>query len=204
MQHYISAPELNVIKKNSIFGQYFQVDVVKSLANEIPLAMAAAADAVSAAPKKAAPKKPKTKPTHPKTSDMVMEAIKASKDRKGSSLIAIKKSIAANNKVDVDKKLSLFIRKFLKKAVADGLIIQTKGTGASGSFKLPAAEKSKKPKTATPKKAKAPAKKAKATPKKPKAKAAKKATKSPKKPKAPKPKKAVSKPKAKKAAPKKK
>ena len=165
----------------------------------IPLNMAAA-DAVSSAPKKAAPKKPKTKPAHPKTSDMVMAAIKASKDRKGSSLVAIKKSIAANNKVDVDKKLSLFIRKFLKKAVADGLIIQTKGTGASGSFKLPAAEKSKKPKTATPKKAKAPAKKAKATPKKPKAKA-KKATKTPKKPKAPKPKKAVSKPKAKKAAP---
>ena len=166
--------------------------------------MAAAADAVSPAPKKAATKKPKTKPAHPKTSDMVMEAIKASKDRKGSSLAAIKKSIAANNKIEVDKKLSLFIRKFLKKAVTDGLIIQVKGTGASGSFKLPAADKTKKAKpTASPKKAKVSAKKPKATPKKPKAKA-KKATKSPKKPKAPKPKKAVSKPKAKKAAPKKK
>ena len=167
--------------------------------------MAAAADAVTPAPKKAAPKKPKTKPAHPKTSDMVMQAVKATKDRKGSSLAAIKKSIAANNKVDVDKKLSLFIRKFLKKAVADGLLIQVKGTGATGSFKLPAAEKSKKAKpaaAAAPKKAKVSAKKAKATtPKKPKA---KKATKTPKKPKAPKPKKAVSKPKAKKAAPKKK
>ena len=165
--------------------------------------MAAAADAVTPAPKKAAPKKPKTKPAHPKTSDMVMQAVKATKDRKGSSLAAIKKSIAANNKVDVDKKLSLFIRKFLKKAVADGLLIQVKGTGATGSFKLPAAEKSKKakPAAAAPKKAKVSAKKAKTTPKKPKA---KKATKTPKKPKAPKPKKAVSKPKAKKAAPKKK
>ena len=187
-------------------ASYFKSTLLKSFANNVPLAMAAAADAVSAAPKKApATKKPKTKPAHPKTSDMVMQAVRASKDRKGSSLVAIKKSIAASNKIDVDKKLSLFIRKFLKKAVADGLLIQVKGTGASGSFKLPAAEKAKKAKpAASPKKAKVTAKKAKATtPKKPKAKA-KKATKSPKKPKAPKPKKAVSKPKAKKAAPKKK
>ena len=47
--------------------------------------------------KKAA--KPKAKPTHPKTSVMVVAAIKALKERNGSSLPAIKKYIAANYKV---------------------------------------------------------------------------------------------------------
>ncbi len=34
-----------------------------------------------------------------------------------------------------------FIKKFLKNAVADEKLLQTKGKGASGSFKLPAAKK---------------------------------------------------------------
>lgn len=174
------------------------------------------AETAAATPaKKAAAKKPKAKPSHPKTSEMVLGAIKALKDRKGSSLAAIKKHVAANNKVDADK-IAPFIRKYLKKAVADGTLTQTKGTGANGSFKIAAAAKAEKPKT--PKKKKAPAadkkkktatKKA-ATPKKKvkktatKSKKEKKPAKSPKKPKAPKPKKAATKPKAKKAAPKKK
>ena len=162
-----------------------------------------AAETAAAAPKKVVAKKPKAKPAHPKTSEMVMDAVKANKDRKGSSLQAIKKHITANNKVDADK-LSIFIRKFLRKAVADGLLIQVKGTGASGSFKIAPTEKGpaqpKKKKAAAKKTAKKPVKKT-TTPKKPKA---KKATKSPKKPKAPKPKKAVSKPKGKKTVPKKK
>lgn len=146
-------------------------------------------DAV-ATPKKAA-KKPATKPTHPPVAAMVTDAIGALKDRKGSSLSAIKKYIAANNKVDVAK-LAPFIRRFLKKAVADGKIVQVKGSGATGSFKLakvekptkkvvekPVAKKSpKKPakKAKTPKKEKKAKKPAAAKPKKPKA---KKATKSP-------------------------
>ena len=162
-----------------------------------------AAETAAPASKKVVAKKPKAKPAHPKTSEMVMDAVKANKDRKGSSLQAIKKHITANNKVDADK-LSIFIRKFLRKAVADGLLIQVKGTGASGSFKIAPTEKvavkPQKKKTATTKTAKKTVKKA-TTPKKPKA---KKATKSPKKPKAPKPKKAVSKAKGKKTVPKKK
>ncbi|GBP07979.1 Histone H1 [Eumeta japonica] len=55
-------------------------------------------------------KKPKAKPTHPKTSEMVNNAIRELKERSGSSLQAIKKYIAAQYK--------------------------TKGKGASGSFKL--------------------------------------------------------------------
>lgn len=185
----------------------------KSSARHIqPIIMAETAAAAPA--KKAVAKKPKAaKPAHPKTSLMVADAIKALKDRKGSSLAAIKKHVAANNKVDADK-IAPFIRRYLKKAVADGTLVQVKGNGANGSFKLAAAAKEpKKPKT--PKKkpaAKKPAAKKAATPKKKKAvkktatksKKEKKPAKSPKKPKAPKPKKAASKPKAKKAAPKKK
>lgn len=80
-------------------------------------------------------KKPKAKPTHPKTSEMVNSAIKELKERSGSSLQAIKKYIAAQYKVDAEK-LAPFIRKYLKSAVESGALIQTKGKGASGSFKL--------------------------------------------------------------------
>ena len=181
----------------------------------------------AAAPAKAAPKakKPAKKADHPPVAAMVSAAIAALKDRKGSSLPAIKKYVAATYKVDIEK-LAPFIRRFLKKAVADGKLTQVKGTGASGSFKLAKVEKEKKPKVAkkpaakkpaakkspkkaakkpaakkakTPKKEKKAKKPAAAKPKKPKA---KKATKSPAKKAAKKPaaKKAAKKPAAKKAA----
>lgn len=85
----------------------------------------------------AGPKKPKSKPNHPPTSEMVNGAIKSLKERGGSSLQAIKKYISVNYKIDADK-LSPFIKKYLKNAVIAGQLIQTKGKGASGSFKLKA------------------------------------------------------------------
>lgn len=155
------------------------------------------------------PKKPKTAPQHPKVAEMVNTAISTLKERGGSSVIAIKKYISAHYKVDVDK-LSPFIKKYLKNAVVSGAVVQTKGKGASGSFRtasstkeksaVPKAKKVAKPAAAkkaakpkTPKKA--------AAAKKPKAKPAKSPKKSKAvKPKAPKPKKAkaVKKPAAKK------
>ena len=124
----------------------------------------------------AKPKKAKAAKTHPPTGEMVVNAVKTLKERGGSSLQAIKKFLAAQYKVDVEK-LAPFIKKFLKSAVAKGQLLQTKGKGASGSFKLPAAAKKEaapkavKPKSAAPKKAagekKKPAKKSVA--KKPKA-----------------------------------
>lgn len=66
---------------------------------------------------------------------MVNASITALKERGGSSLQAIKKYIAGNYKVDVEK-LSPFIRRYLKAAVTAGTLVQTKGKGASGSFKL--------------------------------------------------------------------
>jgi hypothetical protein len=64
------------------------------------------------------------------------------KERGGSSLQAIKKYIAANYKDDSEK-LSPFIKKYLKTAVASGELVQTKGKGASGSFKMAAAKTEK-------------------------------------------------------------
>jgi hypothetical protein len=178
----------------------------------------------AAAKKPAGAKKPRTQPSHPPTADMVKAAIKNLKERGGSSLQAIKKYISATYKVDAEK-MAPFIKKYLKSAVAAGALVQTKGKGASGSFKLSAAApKEKKPKVVKAKKAVAAKKPAAAKPKKAaaakkpkspkKAKAAAKPKKAPAKekkpkaaakPKAPKPKKAAAKPKAaKKAAPKKK
>ncbi|XP_045478024.1 histone H1B-like [Harmonia axyridis] len=77
------------------------------------------------------------KPNHPPTSEMVNNAIKDLKERSGSSLQAIKKFIASNYKVDSEK-LAPFIKKYLKSAVQSGSLVQTKGKGASGSFKLAA------------------------------------------------------------------
>merc|ERR1712024_424504 len=107
----------------------------------------AAAAAAPKAAKKPKAAKPKTKPTHPPTAAMVMSAVKALKDAKGSSLPAIKKYIAANYKVDIVK-VAPYIRNALVKLVTAKKLIQAKGKGASGSFKLNKAvkEEKKKPK----------------------------------------------------------
>merc|ERR1712038_600781 len=117
-----------------------------------------------AAEKKAkAPAKPRAKPAHPKTSEMVVAAIKALKERTGSSLAAIKKYIAANYKVDIVK-LAPFIRKALKKGVESKQLVMVKA-----SYKLSKEAKvEKKPKKKVVKKKKPAAKKpaAKKSPKK--------------------------------------
>ncbi|XP_076750945.1 uncharacterized protein LOC143423469 [Xylocopa sonorina] len=119
---------------------------------------AEASENSTAATKKAAKSKLKVqreKATHPPTSEMVNTAIKELKDRKGSSLQAIKKYIASTYKVDGEK-FAPFIKKYLKSAVTSGAVVQTKGKGASGSFKL---STGKAPEGASKAK-KAPAKKA--------------------------------------------
>ena len=77
----------------------------------------------------------RTKASHPPTSEMVPAAIRELKDRKGSSLQAIKKYIATTYKVDTEK-MAPFIKRYLKAAIISGAVVQTKGKGASGSFKL--------------------------------------------------------------------
>merc|ERR1712079_727746 len=128
---------------------------------------------------------------------MIAAAIKALKERNGSSLAAIKKYIAATYKVDVVK-LAPFIRKALKKGVEAKKLIKVKA-----SYKL--AKEEKKPKAKKPKAKKPKAKKVKKSPKKAAMKPAAKKAKTPKKPAAKKtPKKAAAKkPAAKKPAAKK-
>merc|ERR1712020_386567 len=99
---------------------------------------------------------------------MVVAAIKALKERGGSSLPAIKKYIAANYKVDVVK-LSPFIRKALKKGVEKKTLVQVKASYKLGKVekpKKPKKPKKKKPKKPKEKKAKKPAAKKAKSPKK--------------------------------------
>ena len=141
-------------------------------------------------------KKVATPRDHPAYADMVKKAIREMKDRKGSSRVAIIKYIRANFKIAAGENVESYVRRSLVAGIKAGRFINSKGTGASGSFKLPEkALKAKKPakKATKPKKAKTPKKK---TPKKsatkkvtkaksPKAKSAKKAA-APKKVKTPK------------------
>merc|ERR1712110_1253526 len=99
----------------------------------------------AAAPKVAKAKKPAKKAEHPPSAVMVLAAVKALKDKRGSSLPAIKKYIAANYKVDVVK-VSPFIRKAIKKLVEGKKIVKVKA-----SFKAVKEEKPKKVKKAAKK-----------------------------------------------------
>ena len=119
-------------------------------------------------PKKKAAAKPKKVATHPKYSEMVGKAISALKERGGSSRQAILKYILANFSVGSDAKtVNTHLKLALKSGVKSNSLKQSKGTGASGSFKIgevakPAkkpAKKVVKPKAAKPKKAKTPTKK---------------------------------------------
>lgn len=94
---------------------------------------------------KSSDKKQKSKPLHPPVASMVKAAIKALKERNGSSVQAIKKYIQSNYTVEIEK-ITPFIRKYLKSGVTKGDLVQAKGKGASGSFKLNKASTSEKPK----------------------------------------------------------
>merc|ERR1712032_1323643 len=109
---------------------------------------------------------------HPKYIDMIVAAIADLKVRNGSSRQAILKYIEANFKVGAN--CSVHLKLALKRGVTTAVLIQTKGTGASGSFKInkqkkvakkkkpaakkPAAKKKKKPAAKKPTKKKAPKK----------------------------------------------
>uniref|UniRef100_A0A8C3NXX7 Histone H5 n=1 Tax=Cyanoderma ruficeps TaxID=181631 RepID=A0A8C3NXX7_9PASS len=144
------------------------------------------------------PKRPRSarRPAaHPAYSDMITAAIRADKSRGGSSRQSIQKYVKSHYKVgqNADVQIRLAIRRLL----ATGVLKQTKGVGASGSFRLAKASKakrspSKKRKKATrrstsprkparSRKAKSPAKKPKSAARK-----ARKKSRSPKKAKKPK------------------
>ncbi|XP_062866167.1 histone H1-like [Trichomycterus rosablanca] len=161
----------------------------------------------SSAPAKAPKKKTAAKPKKagPSVGELIVKAVSASKERSGVSLAALKKALSAGG-YDVEKNNSR-VKLAVKSLVTKDILVQTKGTGASGSFKLnkkqteakkPADKKAAAPKVKKAAKKPAAAKKPKkVTAKKPAAKkspkkakkpaaAAKKTTKSPKKPATPK------------------
>ena len=169
--------------------------------------MSAESPKKAAKAKKTAVKKPAD---HPKYIDMIVAGITALKERNGSSRQAIVKYIKANYKVGDNS--DVHVKMALKRGVASGALVQPKGTGASGSFKVgkkeqvkkPKPKKPKTPKKAAPKKAAAKKPKKKSTPKKPAAKKSAAAKKKPAKKAAKKPAKKPAAKKAVKKAPKKK
>ncbi|XP_077998692.1 sperm-specific H1/protamine-like protein type 1 [Glandiceps talaboti] len=118
-------------------------------------------------------KKTKAAPTHPKTLDMVVEAIKALKDKKGSSVQAIKGYILSHYPTVSPSHLTSSLRRALKAGTESGKLVRPAGstaTGVTGRLrvgKLPEKPK-KKPATkkATPKKKPVKKAKDKKTPKK--------------------------------------
>ena len=84
--------------------------------------------------KKAKKKKNKKGPqNHPKYSKMIGEALAALKDRGGSSRQAILKYIVANYNVDKDEKVvNQHLKMSLRAGIKNGMLKQSKGTGASG------------------------------------------------------------------------
>ena len=90
-------------------------------------------------------KKPAKPDEHPKYNDMIKAAILTLKDRSGLSRQAIVKYIKANYKVG--ENAGVHVKTALKRMLTAKLLVQTKGAGASGSFKLSeAAKKVPKPK----------------------------------------------------------
>ncbi|ELT97387.1 hypothetical protein CAPTEDRAFT_88150, partial [Capitella teleta] len=74
---------------------------------------------------------------HPHYAEMVAAAVTSLKERGGSSRSAILKYILKNFNVGAEeKKINAHLKLALKAGVAKGILKQTKGTGASGSFKM--------------------------------------------------------------------
>lgn len=98
----------------------------------------------STKPAKPKSTKPKAPPSHPKYTEMIASAIKSLNQKGGSSKAAIMKYITANYKVgDNSPRINGNIKYALRQGVLKHTFAQTKGVGASGSFKLRKAEKSK-------------------------------------------------------------
>ncbi|XP_065562589.1 histone H1-delta-like [Artemia franciscana] len=82
-------------------------------------------------------KKVKAPGIHPKYTEMITKSIADLKERGGSSRQAILRYIMANFQVDNDAKVvNMHLKQALKRCLANGTVINPKGTGVTGSFKL--------------------------------------------------------------------
>ncbi|CAJ0962858.1 unnamed protein product, partial [Ranitomeya imitator] len=97
---------------------------------------------------------------------LIVKAVSASKERSGVSLAALKKALSAGG-YDVEKNNSC-LKLTVRGLVTKGALLQVKGSGVSGSFKLNKETKDKKKLAAAAKAKKPAAKKVAKSPKKPK------------------------------------
>lgn len=110
--------------------------------------MSSAAVALPPATPAKSPKKRTKSPrkkTGPTVSDRILKAVSASTERGGISLAALKKALKAGGYDVVKNKARVLLS--IRRLVANKALVQIKGTGASGSFKL-----NKKPPTPRKKK----------------------------------------------------
>merc|ERR1711977_514858 len=108
-------------------------------------------------PPKSTTTKPKAASEHASYQDMITDAIVNLKDRNGSSRIALKKYVRANNKINAaDAMFDSLFNRALKAGVEKGVFAQPKGS--SGGTKLAKKEPKPAPKPKAPKKEKAEAK----------------------------------------------
>ncbi|XP_048476975.1 histone H1-like [Rhincodon typus] len=78
---------------------------------------------------------PRKKPAGPGLAERIVKIVGESRDRKGTSLAAIKKALQRSG-VNVEKQ-NAQIRMAIKRCLAKGSLVLVKGQGVSGSFKLP-------------------------------------------------------------------
>lgn len=79
-------------------------------------------------------RKPKAPAKHPKYADMIIAAMKGMKEQGGTSRQKIVKYIGNNYKVG--NGFEVQVRLAIKRMLLAGLLIQARGTGAAGSFRL--------------------------------------------------------------------
>ncbi|XP_039257755.1 histone H5-like [Styela clava] len=79
-------------------------------------------------------RKPRVKRDHPRYSEMIVAALKELKQPRGASRQAISGYIA--DKFPVPSNSNRYVSVALKSMLAKNSLIQTKGSGASGSFKI--------------------------------------------------------------------
>ncbi|XP_039535500.1 histone H1-like [Pimephales promelas] len=118
-----------------------------SCSNKLSVMSAATAASSAKTPKR----RSKAKKSGLSVSDLILKVLSSSEERGGVSLVALKKALAASG-YDVVRNNSR-IKLAVKRLVANGRLMQTKGTGASGSFKI-GSKAVTKPKKATAKRAK--------------------------------------------------
>uniref|UniRef100_A0A8C7YZW8 Si:ch211-103n10.5 n=1 Tax=Oryzias sinensis TaxID=183150 RepID=A0A8C7YZW8_9TELE len=115
--------------------------------------MSSAAIALPSAPPAKSPKKRSTKKASgPSLASLILKAVSASSQRGGVSLAALKKALKAGGYDVVKNKARIVVA--IRRLVKNKSLVRTKGSGASGSFKLNKKPPSPRKKKVVKKKAK--------------------------------------------------